>query len=472
MARVFLISSYESGHQPLSLAWPAAFLREAGHQVSSCDTSVQSLDDASMRRALDAAEFVGIATPMHTAMRLGVEVARKVRTLNPRAHICFYGLYGWLNSDYLFAEQSSGLPLADSVIAGEYEAPLLQLVEALAAGQKAESVPGVTTRARQSESHMARLTLPLPQRAQLPALEHYAHYMSDGRAVQAGYVESSRGCLHTCRHCPVTPVYKGRFFIVPLETVLADVRQQVQAGARHITFGDPDFLNGPGHALKVARAMHDEFPGLTFDFTTKVEHILERRDMMPQLREFGATFVVSAFEATSNAILQRLNKGHTVADMVEALQVARDAGVALQPTWMPFTPWTSVRDYQEMLQWIREQDLVENVPAVQLSIRMLVPPRSALLDHEDVDSWLGPLDAANFTYRWRHPDPCMDQLHADVARLVESQPGANAHALFDAVERLAYEVEGRQPPQHMALPALELRSMAQPPPRLTEDWFC
>jgi len=41
----------------------------------------------------------------------------------------------------------------------------------------------------------------------------------------------------------------------------------VAAGATHITFGDPDFLNGPGHALKVVRAAHAEFPRLTFDFT-------------------------------------------------------------------------------------------------------------------------------------------------------------------------------------------------------------
>ena len=474
MARVLLIACYELGHQPLSLAWPAAFLREAGHVVTTCDLAVERLDGA-VKGAVSDADLVGLAAPMHTAMRLGVEAARQVRALNETAHVCFYGLYAWLNSDYLLEARDGNSPLADSVIAGEYEGPLQRLAEALAAatagGKAAATVPatvsGVTTANERQKTHMERLAFPVPQRDDLPSLEQYAHYMHDGSAVAAGYVEASRGCLHTCRHCPVTPVYGGRFFVTPLETVMADVRQQVRAGARHITFGDPDFLNGPGHALQAARALHAEFPGVTYDFTTKVEHLLERRELLPELRQLGASFVVSAFESTSDPVLERLQKGHTLADMDEALAIMKDADLPVQPTWLPFTPWTTLEDYVHMLQWIRERGLIQHVPAVQLSIRLLVPPRSALLEHADVGEWLGALDKANFSYRWRHPDPRMDRLQVEVAKLVEAQAGSGAYQTFAAVERLAYKAAGRQSPQWRAplLPDL-------PPPRLTEDWFC
>ncbi len=470
MVRVLLIACYELGHQPLSLAWPAAFLREAGHVVTTCDLAVHRLDGA-VQGAVREADLVGIAVPMHTAMRLGVEAARQVRAANERAHICFYGLYAWLNSDYLLAAQKGQPPLADSVIAGEYEGPLRSLAAAMGEGKAAATVPatvsGVTTAREQQQTHMERLAFPVPQRGDLPSLEQYAHYMHDGSAVAAGYVEASRGCLHTCRHCPVTPVYGGRFFVTPPETVLADVRQQVHAGARHITFGDPDFLNGPGHALRLARALHAEFPDVTYDFTTKVEHILERRELLRELRLLGASFVVSAFESTSDLVLERLQKGHTLADMDEALAIMKDAELPVQPTWLPFTPWTTLEDYVHMLQWIRERRLIQHVPAVQLSIRLLVPPRSALLKHSDVGTWLGPLDAANFTYRWRHPDPRMDRLQVEVAQLVEAQAGSGAYKAFAAVERLAYEAAGRQSPQWRAPLVPDL-----PPPRLTEDWFC
>ncbi len=456
MKDVLLLACYEMGHQPLSLAWPQAVLREAGIGLTAVDLSVTALPVATVR----SAPFVGIAAPMHTALRLGVQAAKRVRRLNPQAHICFYGLYAWLNRGYLLAG------LADSVIAGEVERPLLELVQAVLGGGDGAAVPGVTTATSQTAPNLERLQLPIPDRTGLPALDQYARYAANGDMVLSGYVEASRGCLHTCRHCPITPVYNGRFFVVPLETVLADVRQQAAAGARHLTFGDPDFLNGPGHALKVTRALHAEFPHLTFDFTTKVEHILQHRDLFPEFRQNGATFVVSAFEAANDAILARLNKGHTVKDMETAVAILRSAGIAVKPTWMPFTPWTSLADYLHLLAWIRAQNLIPNVPVVQLCIRMLVPPESALLDHPDVETWRGVLSAEDFTYQWQHPDPRMDELQQQVTALAENAV-ENPFAKFAAVEKAACQLAGFPEPHR--LPSIIFEP---PPPRLTEDWFC
>jgi hypothetical protein len=456
MKDVLLLACYEMGHQPLSLAWPQAVLRGAGMNVTAADLSVTALPV----NVVVSTPFVGIAAPMHTALRLGVQAAKRVRRLNPQAHICFYGLYAWLNRGYLLDG------LADSVIAGEVERPLLDLVQNVAAGGDGTAVPGVTTAQSQNAPNLERLQLPIPDRSGLPPLDQYARYEANGGMALAGYVEASRGCLHTCQHCPVVPVYNGRFFITPLETVLADIRQQVNAGAQHITFGDPDFLNGPGHALKISRALHAEFPQLTFDFTTKVEHILQHRDLFPEFKQNGATFVVSAFESANDAILARLNKGHTVAEMETAVVTLRDAGLAVQPTWMPFTPWTSLQDYLDLLSWIRSQDLIPNVPVVQLCIRMLVPPESALLHHPDVETWRGALSAENFTYHWQHSDPRMDELQQQVAALAENA-GKNPFANFAAVEKAAYQLAGFPEP-HWHSPSL----YAPPPPRLTEDWFC
>lgn len=453
---VLLLACYEMGHQPLSLAWPQAVLREAGIGVTAVDLSVSSLP----KETAVSAPFVGIAVPMHTALRLGVQAATRIRRLNPAAHICFFGMYAWLNRDYLLDG------LADSVIAGEYERPLLDLVQDVLSGGNGTAVSGTTTPAAHNLPNLERLDLPVPDRSGLPTLSQYARYEAGGDMVLSGYVEASRGCLHTCQHCPVVPVYNGRFFIMPLETVMADIHQQVAAGAKHITFGDPDFLNGPGHALKITRALHAEFPQLTFDFTTKVEHILQHRDLFPEFKQNGATFVISAFEATSETILLRLNKGHTVLEMETAVSILRDAGLAVQPTWMPFTPWTSLEDYIDLLAWIRSQDLIPNVPIVQLCIRMLVPPESALLSHADAAEWRGTLSPADFTYQWQHPDPKMDKLQQQIAALAELG-GNNPYANFAAVEEAVYKMAG-YPMPHWLPPTL----YEPPPPRLTEDWFC
>lgn len=460
-AKILLLSCYELGHQPVSLGWPLAVLGEAGFDVAAQDLAVDDLNEA----LVSAARVVAIAVPMHTALRLGVAAARRVRALNPQAHLCFYGLYAWLNRDYLLQGTEA---VGDSVLAGESEAALLSLVQTLLTGGDIAALTEIATAEREAAPTLTRLTLPPPDRSTLPALEQYARYTEHGMAHLAGYTEASRGCLHTCRHCPVVPVYGGRFFVVPVETVLTDIRQQVEAGARHMTFGDPDFLNGPGHARKIAHALHSEFPDLTFDFTTKVEHILEHPELIAELWRCGATFVVSAFESVSNHVLTRLDKGHTRADMERALAVLRRAGIAPQPTWMPFTPWTSLADYLDLLAWIREQDLIPFVPVVQLSIRMLVPPGSALLEDPDCGSWLGELDAANFTYRWAHPDPRMDTLQQAVARLAErAGEDVEPYALFHQVEVLAYKAADLPVPEAVSPPLYAVQ-----PPRLTEHWFC
>jgi hypothetical protein len=462
--QILLLACYELGHQPLSLAWPTAVLREAGFTVTAVDLSVSPFP----QQAAETADLIAMAVPMHTALRLGVAAARQARQANSDAHLCFYGLYAWLNADYLLAEA------ADSVIAGEYEAPLLELAQRLASGEPVEGITAVSTTSRRATPNLARLDFPQPDRQTLPGLDQYARYMSNGEAHLAGYVESSRGCLHTCRHCPVVPVYNGRFFIIPQETVLADIRQQVAAGARHISFGDPDFLNGPGHALNVCRALHREFPHLTFDFTTKVEHILEKQALFPELAALGCSFVISAFESVSNEVLAHLDKGHGVADMEKALAIVAQAGIAIQPTWVAFTPWTSLDDYLDLLTWIRRHDLIQHVPAVQLAVRLLIPPHSALLENGHFDrlsagrapDWLGVLDAANFTYTWSHPDPRMDRLHQEVTQLAQSGNG-DAYTTFAAIERAAYALAQRPQPQWEKPLFPDL-----PPPRLSEDWFC
>src|SRR5688572_16704288 len=454
--RVLLVSCYELGHAPLGIAWPLAFLRRAGLDAATLDLAVEPFSAA---RAADA-DIVVISVPMHTALRLGVQAAQRVRAANPRAHICFHGLYAWLNADSLLEGP------ADSIVAGECEDVLVDLVRALGAGRDAAGVPGVTTRASRAAPVRARLSFPVPDRTTLPPPDRYAGYHHGGDTDTAAYVEASRGCLHLCRHCPIVPVYGGRFFVVPPELVLADIRAQVATGARHVTFGDPDFLNGPGHALDIARRLHAEWPDLTFDFTAKVEHLLKHRALLPELAALGCTFVVSAVESLSDEVLARLDKGHTAADVAELVAVMDAAGIVLHPTLVAFTPWTTLDDYIDVVEFFRARGLVAYVPPVQLAIRLLVPPHSALLAEADAATWAGPLDAEAFTHRWSHPDPRMDALYEAVASRVE-RPDEDPRATWEAVRAMAYATAGRPVPDE-AMPPLFIPD----PPRLTEHWFC
>ncbi len=464
---ILLISCYELGHQPLAAALPLGFLRRAGFAPAVLDIAVEPFDPAKVERA----SFVGISVPMHTALRLGVKVAERVREINPHAAVCFYGLYAALNADYLLEHGG------DYCIGGEVEAALVALAEALEShasngkngnGQAQRvDVDGVIRRGAPARPSLRRLPFTLPMRDALPPLEKYARLEHKGERRVVGYAEASRGCLHLCTHCPIPPVYGGRFFIIPEEIVLEDVRRQVRAGAEHITFGDPDFLNGPGHALSVVRALHAEFPDLTFDITTKVEHILKRGSVLPELGRLGCLFLISAVESTSDTVLAILEKNHTRADIAEALAVVRAAGITMRPTWVPFTPWTTLADYLDMLAFIEEHGLIDSVDPVQYTIRLLVPPGSYLLNRPEMKAHLGPLDQASFSYKWVHPDPRMDRLQKEIAALVEQdvRAGEDPGTTFYRVWSLAAGREGG-----VTVPLLSPdRERA---PRLSEPWFC
>jgi radical SAM superfamily enzyme YgiQ (UPF0313 family) len=445
---VLLIACYEMGHQPLAVASPAAFLQQAGYLPGTMDLSVEPFDVEKATRA----RLVAISVPMHTALRLGVRVAARVRAFNADAHICLYGLYAALNADYLLAHG------VDSVLGAEAEPHLVALAQRLS---------DLSTAAPAADGR--RVQFVMPTRTTLPSLKKYAQLDHDGRLQLVAYVESSRGCKHLCRHCPIPPVYGGRFVVVPKDVVLADIRQQVAADATHVSFGDPDFLNGPGHALAVARALHTEFPGVTFDFTAKVEHLLRHRARLPELAALGCLFIVTAAESLDDEVLKHLDKGHTRADIEEALALARAAGIALRPTWVAFTPWTTLHGYRAWLDFIAAHGLVDAVDPVQYSVRLLVPPGSLLIDHPAMRPHLGELVAEDFYFRWTHPDERVDRLQASVSRTVAEAAARNEDAslTFDRVRALADEAAGVT-----RAPALMLAADRRRAPRLTEPWFC
>jgi radical SAM superfamily enzyme YgiQ (UPF0313 family) len=456
LGSVLLISCYELGHQPLGVAMPFGFLERSGFRPDAMDIAVEDFDEEKAQRA----KFVGISVHMHTALRLGIRVAERIRELNPACHICFYGLYAALNSDYLLEHD------ADSCIGGEYERSLVELVTSLESNDDTY-VSGVISQGRTALPVLEKLSFAVPRRDALPPLESYSQLEYEGESRIAGYAEASRGCLHLCTHCPIPPVYGGRFFVVPVDVVLEDVRRQVKAGATHISFGDPDFLNGPKHSLRVVRAMHAEFPSLTFDFVAKIEHLLARGEDLPEFGAAGCLFIISAVESLSNRVLTILDKCHTRADVVQAWKFVRDAGIALRPTWVTFTPWTTLEDFQEVLEFIDTNDLIDHVDPVQYAIRLLIPPGSWLAEHDETLPYRGELDEAALTYRWEHPDPRMDQLQKDVAMVVEqdAQAEADPAATFYRIKELAFG-DG---PVVLARPIVADRKRA---PRMTESWFC
>jgi radical SAM superfamily enzyme YgiQ (UPF0313 family) len=461
--RALLISTYELGRQPFGLASPAAWLRREGWEVECVDAAKDRLQDAS----LTGADLIGVHLPMHTATRLAGPVIQKARRLNSPALICAYGLYAPLNEGWL---RSLGV---DEVLGGEFEGELAAIARRMADQRQPQSTPSTQSHSFSANSAISavnrilpRLQFLIPDRSGLPPLSRYATlHMPDGTRTVVGSTEASRGCKHLCRHCPVVPVYQGQFRVVQPEIVLADIAAQVAAGAGHITFGDPDFFNGPTHAMHIVDAMHAAYPRVSFDVTIKIEHLLQHHDLLPRLAAGGCAFVTSAVESLDDRVLGFLDKGHTRADFFKAVDLCRAAGLTLVPTFVAFHPWLTADDYGDLLDTIAALDLVDHVAPIQFAIRLLVPDGSRLLELPELRTHLGAFDPATLSYPWTAADPRVDALHRDVTALVGTRLTADRRAVFDEIRNLACERAG--------LPRREpLAGGSSAVPYLNEPWYC
>jgi pyruvate-formate lyase-activating enzyme len=400
--RILLVATYELGQQPGALGAAAALLQERGDDVRVLDVSVEPWDPALAAWA----DEIAFSVPMHTATRLARDLARDLDR-----PVRAFGLYAAQCHDF-------ATPI-------EWDAAAMDV---------------------------------LPARDLLPALDHYARLDIDGEQRLAGAVLATHGCAHRCRHCPVPVVFDGRVRRVDEDIVLADVAQLVAAGARHITFGDPDFLNAPPHARRIVAALHDAHPDVTFDCTVKVEHVLRHEGLWPELAAAGCVFVVSAFESVDDAMLDRLDKGHTTADAARAIAILRDAGIEVRPSWLPFTPWTTRDDVVALLDFVHAHDLVGSVDPVQYSVRLLLPEGSLLLDHPDLAPFVGPWDPERSTFSWSSADRAIDELQQRIAAIVDTDD--DPVAVYARVRDAA----GAAP--------VDLTHATTGRPRLTESWFC
>jgi len=464
--RALLISTYDLGRQPLGLASPAAWLRRAGVDVDCVDTSRDPLTDAQILEA----GLVAFYLPMHTATRLAAPLVERVRTLNPRAGLAAYGLYAPLNRAWL---HERGVV---HVLGPDAEEDLVALAKSqlptLNSQTPTSNSHGREPRAQSPEPGAQRrrpLAFIRPDRTSLPPLERYAALqMPDGTRRIVGSTDATRGCKHLCRHCPIVPVYKGRFRAVPLGVVMQDVRAHVAAGAQHISFGDPDFFNGPTHARRLVEQLAIEFPQITYDATIKIEHLLAHSEMLPLLKQTGCLFITSAVESVDDAVLEKLLKGHTRADFIRAVGLCRKAGVTIAPTFVPFTPWTTLEGYVDLLDQIAALDLIEEVAPIQLAIRLLVTAESRLLDLPDIREAVDPFDPQSLTWPWRHRDSRVDALQADVMRVVGAGSRNSRTDVFAAIAETAYAGWG-QNVRTGSDPAL---TPAPTPPYMTEAWYC
>ncbi|ORU93250.1 MAG: hypothetical protein A6F70_05080 [Cycloclasticus sp. symbiont of Bathymodiolus heckerae] len=447
---ILLISPYDLGRQSFALSQASAWLKDNNFNVECLDLSVQKLNENSLEKA----DLIGLYLGMHTSTRIALKALPKINHHAPNATLFSFGLYAPLNQDIL---AQHGVRY---FFGGESEPDILQLAQQLS-NQAVSDVKNTIVRTE-------KIAFRLPDRKDLPPLSKYAKLIQQNDEPKTlGFIETSRGCKYICRHCPVTPIYEGKFRIVPFDIVMQDIEQQVAMGAEHISFGDPDFFNGPTHAKKVILAMHKKHPTLTFDATIKIEHILKHAELLTILKDTGCLFITCAVESFDDDILLKLDKGHTREDTFKAVSLIRQAGLVISPTFVPFSPWASLKGYRDLLQDIINLELINEVAPIQLAIRLLIPNGSYLLNLSGFKELIGDFDPDTLGYQWQHSHSAVDKLQLDIMTIVEhaDQHESTRQQTFASIWQATHDA------LNTPAPKLTIGSSKQVP-HLSEAWYC
>ena len=427
--KILLLSFYDLGKQPKIISELYKKLDNGSNQIDVVDYSIEEKN-----LTLDNYDVLGIYASMHTASVLAEQYLRDRKLPNK---LFVFGLYA-----NVFSEMFSNFQSIHSFDSDELE-----------------SLLEVQLNPNYSFKHS------VPDRTILPSITDYSHIVDGSNNLIAGSVETTYGCKHECTHCPVPIEFKGMFKTFGTEKIITDVTNQVEEGAKHISFNDPDFFNGPKHALKILQLLNEKHPSITYDSTIKVEHILKYPDYFQELKNLNMLFVISAFETTNDHVLNILQKNHSSNDLNKAVELSLENNIDIRPTWMPFSPWTEQNDLISIIKLIENYKLRETVDPIQLTIKLLVPKNSLILKRPEMKEYLLDYDPASFSYAWKYKFPNIDNIQNELFTYVLQHESENEYAqylgLVDILE------------SHTNETLLNSEKYSQRiVPKLSETWFC
>ncbi|GKW07622.1 arsinothricin biosynthesis radical SAM protein ArsL [Pectobacterium carotovorum] len=403
---VLLVSIFEGGYQPITIstAYQALVGEVAVTDIEVLDIYVHGPDESKIRDR----DLIFISLPLFDAVMPGVELLATIRRLNPDVKVCFYGQHATIHAARL---TETG---ADFCILGDWELPMQSLVNAISAGGRGP-LQGVMNRGDLTEPapFFSKKGFSVPERHVLPPLEKYPNKQLNkllGKDVIVGSTELARGCKHKCLYCSVYAAYDGRVIKIPVDIITEDVKNMVYGGMTHLTFIDADWFSSRHYGIEILTELHKTHPELTFDITTRVDHIIENESRMELLRDLNVRIITSALEFPSENVLKIFNKQVTVSDTEKAIRIMKSSGIMLNPTFIMYNPWAGIRDMEHFHEWIDGVNLRDDIDPIQFETRLSLYKGSPLLLSDDIKNVS--LIEHDFHYDWAHSDPWVDELYA------------------------------------------------------------
>ena len=344
-------------HNPfehLGLCYLTSNLRKHGYDVKIIDSYIinRSIDETVSMIERESPRLVGLSAT-HEFLTAAVMISRKLRENGFDGHITMGGYLPTFLHDTILRKYDC----FDSIVRGEGELTLTELMEKLDSPALWSEIPGLSYRYK-GEVHangprhlITDLdTLPHPARDTLPDLAKMYDYSA---------VSSSRGCPMDCAFCSIQAFYHHSIGTCwrarSPENVVDEVGNLVtNHKVKQIAFTDDNFFGlpgkGKGRAMKMGRLIMSR--GLKFEYSVlcRVNDLDEAILRFLKLSGLKSLFV--GFESGVDRSLKTFNKGITAKQNREAIDLIKKVGIKCFPGFIMFDPYTTMEEVKQNLEFV------------------------------------------------------------------------------------------------------------------------
>jgi len=315
---------------PQGIAYIAAVLRRAGHEVVIYNQDVHHYPDAHLTETLDRDRFdvvgVGVIAGYYQHRKL-LGLSRAINVAKNRPYYVLGG-HGPSPEPEYFLKRTR----ADAVVLGEGEETTVELFEALATGRSLSTIPGIAFREGDRVQVNERRSLiedvdglPLPAYDLFP-MDYYRLLRMPNCSVTDFVMPilTGRGCTFTCTFCyRMDEGFRPR----SSESIIEEIRYlQQNYRITYFGFSDELFMS----SVKRATALCEDFlrSGLKFKWCCNGRLNYARRELLELMKRAGCVFINYGIEAMDDQVLKKMQKGLTVKQIVRGIEETLDAGIS------------------------------------------------------------------------------------------------------------------------------------------------
>ncbi len=343
---------------PLSVMALAAQFDSEEYEVLLVDGRVEKQPEQRVLKWLDESVVcVGISSMTSYQIKRGLAFAQFIRDSNPCIPIVWGG---WHPS--LMPEQTIANDLVDIVIIGQGEITFPELVQRLADKKDIGSIQNLVYKTGDKSIVHTPLAPLLDLTTVEPIKKAYRHVDMDryiqplwGNRRVLGY-ESSRGCPWRCRFCSIGATYEGHWRALPAEAVVDGVEhlyKTYEIDAVH--FYDNNFFVNTQRVEKFTSLLKEREISIKWDGTAVVEEFIKLSDeFIERLKQSGFFRVIIGVESGDEEVLERINKRHRNAQVLELARKCAKHGIMASLSFMVGFPWNPEKDVRETVSLIEE----------------------------------------------------------------------------------------------------------------------